>query len=191
MPILTARRRRARGSTAPRRLRERGAVAVEFALIAPILAMLLLGTVTTGYSYSHIIGVKNAVREGARFGATTDATDAVTDAWATAVIARVRQTQFDDPTQQTDICVQLWQGTTQLKGKCDHGDNSVSPQMTLPANATVRPAVPAGLPAGACVVRVIAARNYTIGFVLGSVSRASVSVAVSRYERMDKFPTCT
>ena len=53
---------------------ERGAVAVEFALVLPLLVMLLLGIATTGLSYTHAIGVTNAVREGARFGATADAT---------------------------------------------------------------------------------------------------------------------
>ncbi len=56
------------------RLDERGAVAVEFALVLPVLVMLLLGITTAGLSYSHAIGLTNAVREGSRFGATTLAT---------------------------------------------------------------------------------------------------------------------
>ena len=45
-------------------------MAVEFALIFPLLAMLMMGIVTGGLSYSNALGVQNAVREGARYGAT-------------------------------------------------------------------------------------------------------------------------
>jgi Flp pilus assembly protein TadG len=173
---------------------DQGAVAVEFALIVPILAMLLLGIVTTGYSYSHVIGLTNAVREGARFGATTDASNAAT--WTANVIARERSTQFDDLTSspETAVCVQLWQqggpSGGQLAIKCDQGNGSVSPSLTMPAATDPQHGVPSGLTTGQCVVRMIAARNFDINFVLGRVTRASDSYAVARYERMDKYPTC-
>ena len=85
---------------------ERGAVAVEFALVLPLLVMLLLGIATAGLSYTRAIGVTNAVREGARFAATADASVPAT--WSSDVISRVRATQFDDPSLDTEICVQLW-----------------------------------------------------------------------------------
>ncbi len=158
--------------------------------------MLLLGTVTTGFSYSHVLGVTNAVREGARFGATADATSGTT--WADNVIARVRQTQFDDPNQDTDICVQLWKmGTGQVAGDCSAGNGSVTPALTLPTTATANPAVPdalsvtGGLQAGQCAVRVIAARNYNINFLLGRVARTSTSYSMARYERTDVYTTCS
>jgi Flp pilus assembly pilin Flp len=48
---------------------ERGAVAVEFALVAPLLLLLLLGGIDWGYYF--LVGeiVANAAREGARAGA--------------------------------------------------------------------------------------------------------------------------
>jgi Flp pilus assembly protein TadG len=45
---------------------ERGAVAVEFALVLPILMMILLGIVEFGLSYSAQLTITNAAREGAR-----------------------------------------------------------------------------------------------------------------------------
>jgi Flp pilus assembly protein TadG len=45
---------------------ERGAVAVEFALLAPILIMLLLGIMEFGRAYNVQISLTNAAREGAR-----------------------------------------------------------------------------------------------------------------------------
>jgi Flp pilus assembly protein TadG len=48
------------------RASERGAVAVEFALLAPVLIMLLLGIMEFGRAYNVQITLSNAAREGAR-----------------------------------------------------------------------------------------------------------------------------
>lgn len=45
---------------------ERGAVAVEFALLAPILIMILLGIMEFGRAYNVQISLTNAAREGVR-----------------------------------------------------------------------------------------------------------------------------
>lgn len=100
---MLARRHRSASTRVSART-ERGAVAVEFALVLPLLVMLLLGVTTSGLSYSNALGVTNAVREGARFGATADATSTT---WAADVISRVRATQFDDPAAETAVCAQL------------------------------------------------------------------------------------
>ena len=187
-------RRRARQLT-PARTRhsgrtDRGAVAVEFALILPVLAMLLLGTVTAGITYSHGIGLSNAVREGARFGATTGISPSpLTPAsWNSTVIARVRATQFDSTAGATAICARLWKGTaaagavvTGTDG-CDQGTFG-SPALTT-ADAAF-PAVPAsGLTADSCVVQVLAAQKYSITLgVIPSLNGTMKRGAVARYER--------
>lgn len=164
---------------------EQGAVAVEFALVLPLLVMLLLGITTAGLSYTRAIGLTNAVREGARFGATAVADLPAT--WASDVISRVRGTQFDDPSNATEVCVQLWQKTSSggaavaSTGSCNGSVTGV----TLPTTAGERPAVPSGLPDGACVVRVVAGRTFTINIGLASWDKVNVSSAVARYERMD------
>ena len=167
---------------------ERGAVAVEFALVLPVLVMLLLGVTTTGISYSHAIGAASAVREGSRYGATADASVPAT--WATDVIKRVRGTQFDDPTSETAVCVQLWKkGTGSLGGSCSQG--TVSPNLTLPTTETARPTVPTELAVGACVVRVVAARNFTINIAIAPAwNKVNVNSSVARYERTDKVASC-
>ena len=53
------------GSTHNRN-RERGASAVEFALILPLLVMLVFGIIETGRGYNAKIELTGAVREGAR-----------------------------------------------------------------------------------------------------------------------------
>ena len=45
---------------------ERGAVAVEFALLAPVLVMLLLGIMEFGRAYNTQISLSSAAREGVR-----------------------------------------------------------------------------------------------------------------------------
>jgi len=48
---------------------ERGASAVEFAIILPILIMLIFGIIQFGIAYNKYIAVTHAVREGARLAA--------------------------------------------------------------------------------------------------------------------------
>lgn len=160
---------------------ERGAVAVEFALVLTPLIMILIGTFTTGVSFSHALGITNAVREGARFGAIADAS---TGTWASDVADRVRATQFDDPTStETSICVQLWKGPapgTQVGTTfCTGGGPGVI------ATDFARYPIPAALPAGVCVVRVVATRNYKISAppLLPGVTQKMARGSVARYEK--------
>src|SRR5687768_13841793 len=51
---------------------ERGAVAVELALLLPVLLLILIGTVEFGRAYNAQITLTQAAREGARIMAITD-----------------------------------------------------------------------------------------------------------------------
>lgn len=149
---------------------ERGAAAVEFALVLPLLVMILLGTITSGVSYANAIGVTNAVREGARFGATVDANNA---SWATNVVSRVRDTQFDDPGAETKVCVQLVTGAGAVKkSQCEGSGPALS-----------YPAVPSSVPAGACVVMVVASRPFSINAVFHQWHEHLIKSSVTRFER--------
>lgn len=55
-----------------KRQNERGAVAVEFALVLPILVTLLIGIMEFGMFYSAQVSVTAAAREGARIMAISD-----------------------------------------------------------------------------------------------------------------------
>jgi Flp pilus assembly protein TadG len=164
--------------------REDGAAAVEFALVLPLLVIVTLGIITGGLSYSNAIGVQNAVREGARFGATGDVSQV---SWTADVIARVRDTQFDDgttaATSGTSVCVQLFKApATVAKWECSVGQNG-GPQLTAPATSADDPAVPVNLATGTCVVRVLAARKYEINGGLTSWSGTIVRGSTALYER--------
>ena len=60
--------------------RERGAVAVEFALLAPVLILLLLGIMEFGRAYNVQISLTNAAREGVRVMAITNDPEAARSA---------------------------------------------------------------------------------------------------------------
>ncbi|UKA62144.1 TadE/TadG family type IV pilus assembly protein [Arthrobacter sp. FW306-04-A] len=65
---------------------ERGAVAVEFAILAPVLIMLLLGIMEFGRAYNVQVSLSNAAREGVRVMAiSNDQTAAKTAAKNAAV----------------------------------------------------------------------------------------------------------
>jgi hypothetical protein len=64
---------------------QRGASAVEFALVAPLLLLLLFGIMESGWTFSHLLEVRHGAREGARLVATAGddplwATDALVTA---------------------------------------------------------------------------------------------------------------
>ena len=162
---------------------ERGSAALEFALVVPVLIMLLLGIVTAGIAYSRGIGLTDAVRQSARFGATGDATVPAT--WAADVIARERTTQIDDSAKTSAVCVQLYKATSATTGGavtsvCDQGTFG----STLSVSDPDFPAPPSGLTAGSCVVQVLAARKYSITLApFPSISGTMKRGAVARYER--------
>jgi Flp pilus assembly pilin Flp len=67
---LWSQARRARGQeAAPFRAGERGAAALEFALIAPVLLLLLLGIIEFGFMFQAQLALTHAAREGARMAA--------------------------------------------------------------------------------------------------------------------------
>ena len=118
---------------------ESGASAVEFALIVPLVVMLLFGTVSAGLAYSDHVAITNAAREGSRYGA---AADAASSTWATSVQTRVQQVYFNAagaaPTDN-QVCVKLVQadGTVRAVGHrlgvrdravaADHVDRAAAP----------------------------------------------------------------
>jgi Flp pilus assembly protein TadG len=67
MTRCRARRYRRQGRTFAA---ERGTAVVEFAIVLPVLAMLIMGIFTGGFAYNNKQQITLAAREGARFGAT-------------------------------------------------------------------------------------------------------------------------
>lgn len=152
---------------------ERGAAAVEFALVLPLLLTILFGSITAGISYSNSIGLQNAVREGSRFGATTVAGGS----WGSDVTTRTGQLQFDDPGAESAICAQLVEAPATVKQTHCIGDETIQDQLLADP-----PAVPTAA-AGACMVQVWAGRPYSIvTAIVPSVDGVMVRKSVALYE---------
>jgi Flp pilus assembly protein TadG len=82
-----------RGRAARARHGDRGAVVVEFALILPILVMLLFGTLTGAICWEQDLAVSHASRQAARYGVTLPTSNYTSlDDWLTAVSARAVST---------------------------------------------------------------------------------------------------
>jgi Flp pilus assembly protein TadG len=70
-------------TSASRRRSERGSAAVEFAILLPLLVLLLFGIIEFSIAYNHAQGLHAAAREGARVASLPQTTQA-------AVIDRVK-----------------------------------------------------------------------------------------------------
>jgi Flp pilus assembly protein TadG len=151
---------------------QRGAVAVEFALVLPLFVTLLLGVFTAGLAYSDQLSISNAVREASRMGAATDHSDGT---WATSVRDRVKQVYFNSASTLTDdqICVRL----------VDSGDGNVA-TAALGSDCGTEPPTPVGMDADSCLVKVWVRKPARILF--GVVPDAEITLAansVSYYGR--------
>jgi Flp pilus assembly protein TadG len=151
--------------------REHGSVAVEFALIAPMVLMLLFGTVTTGLVYSHHLSINNAAREASRFGAAVDYSAAT---WATDVRQRVLDTYADSTSAlpAANVCVRLATSA------------GTSLAAVIGTDCGAEPNVPSGMATGSCVVKVWIRKPESISLVVAPTISFTISAeSVAYYGR--------
>jgi hypothetical protein len=177
-----ARARRTAHAVARRRT-DRGAVAVEFALVLPVLVMLLLGTVTTGLVYSDHLSIANAAREGGRFGSAVNfcgastCTVADTTQWADSVQARVRQAYYNSGStlSASQVCVLLVNSSGTL----------ATPTLQGSACSANVPANPTTIPSGSCLVKVWVKKPARIDLAVVSIPSFNIAAtSVSFYGRV-------
>src|SRR3954452_20501511 len=143
MPHVARRHRRAPDPLrrAARARGERGAALVEFALILPLLLLIVFGGLTAGLAYTHKSEIVHAVRDGARYGATVprDQCDTVANCgnrnWA-QLVQYVTSKRSDGALSTSQICVALVVGGlnatpvavyTRTNGVYTTGTNSTFP----------------------------------------------------------------
>lgn len=110
---------------------ERGAALVEFALLLPVLAMLIFGALSAGIAYNHKMDLTHAAREGARYGATVPQAQCTPTSncggltWAQLVQSVVAERSFGAVTT-SQVCVALVSGTSSPLGPSytTNGDGS-------------------------------------------------------------------
>lgn len=90
---------------------DRGAVLIEFALVLPLLVVLLLGTITGGLALNEKQQITHATREGARYAASISATQQfVTGTWAENVRTMVVE-RSNGSLDTSAVCVSVVQGS--------------------------------------------------------------------------------
>jgi len=136
---------------------EPGVAAVEFALVMPVLVMLLFGIITTGLAYNDHISISNAAREGARLGSALDYSTNPSS-WASSIQSRVQQVYFNTASSlpTSDICVALVASDgTVLAGTSGYAS----------ACGTV-PSSPSTMASGSCVVKVWVTKPAHISLIV-------------------------
>lgn len=91
---------------------ERGAALIEFALVLPLLMVLIVGMITAGHAYDQKLQVTHAVREGARFAATVSPSQLFSngDTWANNVRDLVVERSMGE-LDAAQVCVSLVEGS--------------------------------------------------------------------------------
>lgn len=108
---------------------ERGAAAVEFALVAPILLILLFGVIRFGFVMSEKATVANAAREGVRFGSVNlYAAVAGTPRTCSDVVAKARANAKTLGMSPADLAVTVKRGDSPATAttRCSAAANSAS-----------------------------------------------------------------
>lgn len=151
---------------------QRGAAAVEFALVAPIVAMLLIGTVTVALAYSQHVALSNAVREGARLGASMPQGSN----WLSSVQQHTSDAYADaDGLSNGSVCATLIKTT-----------GGASPTYTTliapPSGCGTAPSNPSSVAAG-CFVKVWATKQTHLNWILGNADPWMRATAVAIYDR--------
>jgi len=117
-------------------LSERGAAAVEFAILAPLFFMLVFGMFSGGLAFNEQSNLTHSAREGARYGAVLDLSTFNATAgcsgngggcWANNVRDTIVNRAFGDlnsTVTNRSVCVALVQGSgasTDINGNTAHG----------------------------------------------------------------------
>jgi hypothetical protein len=159
MPMT--RRRRAHG--------EKGAAAVEFALVLPLLLMLLFGIITFGLAYHEKLALANALREGSRFGATAPSGAG----WSTDVVDHTKSVLFGTTdAADVDVCAKLLQA-----------DGTVVDASACSLPASEEPPTPADIAPGGCVVKVWGSQDAHLSIVMAAWDVQLTGRSVATYER--------
>ena len=173
-----------------RRLRDRdsGVSLVEFAIIMPVLFMLLIGMITGGMTLSRHNSVKNAVREGTRFGAVNPITSTTVDSYLQEVIDQTREGATGDlagSVANQYICASVvYEIPATPTVTASTGTRRRIEQNGVLGGATSgTPCFTDTRPAGEFRVQVEARRTSEIEGVFFSLNPTLSSRSVTRYER--------
>lgn len=154
---------------------------MEFALVLPLVVMLLFGMISTGLTYNDKLSIANAAREGARIGSALDYS-ASPSSWSSSVQQRVQQVYYNGASTlaTNQICVQLrqWNGATWSTVANTASSNVSSPGCGTP------PTDPVTTTSNVCAVQVWVQKPATIQLIMVPDLHLNIGAqAVSFYGR--------
>lgn len=154
---------------------DRGAAAVEFALLLPLFLVLCFGTISGGIVFNDKLSLSQGVREGARYGATLVGTPTDTTT-ATTFLSTVRTSARDSAfgqlgTEDATFCVGFIPATT----------SATSWYMTDAATTAVEGTCPDS-PTTRGIVVVIGQKPGEFNLILDVLTTTLTSVGAARYE---------
>ncbi len=166
---------------------DRGASLVEFALVLPLVLMLVLGLVSAGISYNHQLALTHAAREAGRYGSTLPVTGfGSLNLWLDDVAARVANNatgSLAPGTPNRYICVAYVFPNGPVSAALDHTRHRQEfPDGTITHNLGPCPGVVDSRPPGERRVQVVVRRDSDIEALFWSTTVTLESSALSRYE---------
>ncbi len=156
---------------------EAGASAVEFALILPLLVVLIFGIIFGGFAFNTKLTITQAAREGARFGATLPLEPGQSvpgDAWFAAVLERVEDSAFGDQGLRGGeryVCIRFVPDSGTAVPPREFG-NTAAGDCTLPSSSVDDRER----------VEVVVSRPTTLEFIFYSFDVTLRSAGIARYE---------
>lgn len=164
---------------------ERGASAVEFAILFPVFAMLAFGTISFGFAFEKWISATQAAREASRFAATYPMPSGGVSPWlddVTAVAKEAAGIPSGAPSSDYYVCVRFVNrvGPAPSPATTARSSGGLTGASCDTASVSV-------LPDNAAEVTVI--RRAELNWVFGSAGVPVSGENVSRYEpRLDPLP---
>ena len=158
---------------------DRGTALVEFAIVLPVLAAVMLGTITGGFALNQKQQITHATREGARYAATIVPDQTFSSGtWAENVRDLVVERSAGDLTT-ADVCVSLVSGdpgtvVLPIASHSTMSDHSACiPSQSYPVNIN-----DTGLR-----VQVTASRDAKVEFILGNITAHIRAKATAKSEQ--------
>ena len=99
---------RAASRTRARTRSDEGASAVEFALVLPILLVLVFGVIDYGWWFGETLGLRSGVREAARLGAVNEIAPGANSADAVKAVMLERSPQLASDANALEVAVRLY-----------------------------------------------------------------------------------
>lgn len=129
-----------RWRTHPTRHADRGAAAVEFALIVPILTVFLFGIIDYGAIFSDSVGMRQGVREAARAGVVSNFTSSCGNATTLATVQCRAKDEISAMSGTTSVKVYAPNGW--VKGKelivCARVNNPGLIKLVVPVPSSIK-----------------------------------------------------